>query len=33
MHALSTSTELGFARFGAVVGVGKGQHVSTAFKC
>jgi hypothetical protein len=32
MHALSTSTGLGFAHFGALAGVGKGQRVSTACK-
>jgi hypothetical protein len=30
MRALSTSTGLGFAHFGALAGVGKGQGVSTA---
>jgi hypothetical protein len=33
MRALSTSTGLGFAHFGALAGVGKGQRASTAFKC
>jgi hypothetical protein len=33
MRALSTSTGLGFAHFGALAGVGKGQRVSTACKC
>jgi hypothetical protein len=30
MRALSTSTELVFARFGALAGVGKGQRVNIA---
>jgi hypothetical protein len=33
MRALSTSSGLGFAHFGALAGVGKGQRVSTACKC
>jgi hypothetical protein len=33
MRALSTSTGLGFAQFGALAGVGKGQRVSTECKC
>jgi hypothetical protein len=33
LRALSNSTGLGFAHFGALAGVGKGQHVSTACKC
>jgi hypothetical protein len=33
MRALSTSTGLGFAHFGALAGVGKGQRVRTACKC
>jgi hypothetical protein len=32
MRALSTSTGLGFAHFGALAGVGKGQRASTACK-
>jgi hypothetical protein len=32
MRALSTSSGLGFAHFGALAGVGKGQRVSTACK-
>ena len=32
MRALSTSSGLGFAQFGALAGVGKGQRVSTACK-
>jgi hypothetical protein len=32
MRALSTSAGLGFAHFGALAGVGKGQRASTAFK-
>ena len=33
IRALSTSAVLGFAHFGALAGVGKGQRVSTACKC
>jgi hypothetical protein len=33
MSALSTSAGFGFALFGALAGVGKGQRVSTACKC
>jgi hypothetical protein len=33
MRALSNSTGLGFAHFGALAGVGKGQRASTACKC
>jgi hypothetical protein len=33
MHTLSISTGLGFAHFGELSGVGKGQRVSTACKC
>jgi hypothetical protein len=33
MRALFTSTGLGFAHFGALAGVGKGQRVSIACKC
>jgi hypothetical protein len=29
MRAISTSTGLGFAHFGALAGVGKGQRAST----
>jgi hypothetical protein len=32
MRALFTSTELGFAHFGALAGVGKGHRVSTVRK-
>jgi hypothetical protein len=32
MRALSTSTGLGFAHFGALAGVGKGQRVSKIFR-
>jgi hypothetical protein len=32
LRALSTSTGLGFAQFGALAGVGKDQRTSTAFK-
>jgi hypothetical protein len=33
MQTLTTSTGLGFAHFGALAGVGKGQRVRTACKC
>ena len=33
MRALSNSTGLGFAHFGALAGVGKGQRANTACKC
>ena len=33
MRALSNSTGIGSAHFGALAGVGKGQRVSTACKC
>jgi hypothetical protein len=33
LRALSTSTRLGFAHFGALAGVGKGQRASAAFEC
>jgi hypothetical protein len=33
MRALSTSSGIVFARFGALAGVGKDQRVSTACKC
>ena len=33
MRALSSSTGLGLAHFGALAGVGKGQRVRTACKC
>jgi hypothetical protein len=33
MRALSNSAGFGFAHFGALAGVGKGQRASTACKC
>jgi hypothetical protein len=33
IRALSTSTGLGFAHFGALAGVGKGQRIRTACEC